>query len=95
MLGLNGRSVLLSKEGFQRMHSIDGVSGLGWYSSVFRSFSGTESGGVDDGYLSDVFISNTDDIGIIVLTNINHENAWFACKAIELALLNKYSRISE
>ena len=82
-------------ESFERMHSIDGLSGLGWYSSVFPSFPGTEVGGVDDGYLSEAFISKTDDIGIVILTNINDENAWMACKAVELALLNKYAKASE
>jgi CubicO group peptidase (beta-lactamase class C family) len=91
MLGLGGSSLLLSKEGFQQMHDIQGSTGLGWYSSVFENYSGTEIGGVGDGYMTEVFISDTDDIGIVVLANLNDENTWIACKAIELALLKKYA----
>lgn len=90
MLGLNGRSLLLSQEGFQQMHRIEDASGLGWYASVFDSYTGTEIGGIGDGYLTEIFISDTEDIGIVVLANFNDENTWLACKAVELALLKKY-----
>ena len=63
---------------------------MGWYESVFSSYAGTEAGGTDDGYRSEIFISEDDSIGITVLTNINDRNDWIACKTIELALLRKY-----
>lgn len=90
LLGLNGRSTLLSKNGFIAMHEIKGLCGLGWYNSVIDSYPGTEVGGRDDGYRSEIFISDEHNIGITILTNINDQNDWFACKVIELALLKKY-----
>jgi len=92
LLGLNGRSQLLSKEGFEKTHEIEESCGMGWYASVFDSYPGTEVGGVGDGYISEVFISGTEDLCIVVLANINDENSWIACKVIELALLNQYAK---
>jgi CubicO group peptidase (beta-lactamase class C family) len=93
LLGLTGRSRLLSETGYREMHTIEGVCGLGWYESVFSSYAGTEAGGTDDGYRSEIFISEGDSIGITVLTNINDRNDWIACKTIELALLRKYGTV--
>jgi CubicO group peptidase (beta-lactamase class C family) len=90
LLGLKGKSKLLSKSGFIEMHKIEGLSGLGWYESVFDSYPGTEVGGRDDGYRSEIFISGEHLYGITILTNINDKNDWFACKIIEIALLKKY-----
>ncbi len=88
--GLSGNSILLSQNGFETMHKVEGFCGLGWFNSVFPSFPGTEAGGTDDGYRSEIFISTELNISITVLTNINDQNDWLACKTIELALLRKY-----
>jgi CubicO group peptidase (beta-lactamase class C family) len=90
MLGLMGRSKLLSQNGFISMHKIEDLCGLGWYESIFKSYPGTEVGGTDDGYRSEIFISKENHVGITVLTNINDMNDWIACKVVELALLNKH-----
>ncbi len=90
LLGLNGKSKLLQRESFEIMHKIDGVCGLGWYNSVFPTYKGSEVGGTDDGYRSEIFISTQKDIGVTILTNINDRNDWIACKTIELAMLRKY-----
>ncbi|RLD25471.1 MAG: hypothetical protein DRI75_13305 [Bacteroidetes bacterium] len=90
LLGLKGKSKLLKRESFEIMHKIEGVCGLGWYNSVFPTYKGSEVGGTDDGYRSEIFISTQKNIGVTILTNINDRNDWIACKTIKLAMLRKY-----
>jgi len=88
--GLSGKSKLLTIENFKLMHKIDGACGLGWYNSLLPSYPGSEVGGTDDGYRSEIFLPAQKDIGISILMNLNHRNEWLVGKAIELAILKRY-----
>jgi len=88
--GLTGRSKLLRIENFKLLHKIDGECGLGWYNSLLPSFRGSEVGGTDDGYRSEIFITTQKDIGISILINLNDKNDWIVMKTIELAILRRY-----
>jgi CubicO group peptidase (beta-lactamase class C family) len=90
--GLDGRSARLSQNGFKQMHQADGSYGLGWFPSEFESYGGSVHDGSDDGYYSKIFVSNTHDIAVVVLTNIDDSKAWKACNIITLALLQRYLR---
>jgi CubicO group peptidase (beta-lactamase class C family) len=88
--GLAGRVESLSASSFNGLHRVEGIYGRGWFSSEFDSFRGSVHDGSDDGYYSKIFVSEDLDLGIVVLTNIDDENAWRACNVVTYLLLKKY-----
>jgi CubicO group peptidase (beta-lactamase class C family) len=91
LAGLNGQSEFLSVKQFQEMHRISVLHGHGWFASEYKAYPGSVHDGSDDGYYSKIFISQELDLGIVVLTNIDDENAWRACNLITYVLLRKYT----
>jgi CubicO group peptidase (beta-lactamase class C family) len=87
--GLNGNIDYLPVKSFEEMHRINVLSGHGWFASEFSRFSGSVHDGSDDGYYSKIFISKQLHLGIVVLTNIDDENAWMACNLVTYVLLLK------
>jgi len=63
--GLSGKSKLLTIEKIEQMHKIDGACGLGWFTSLLPSYAGSEVGGTDDGYRSEIFITTRKDVSIL------------------------------
>jgi CubicO group peptidase (beta-lactamase class C family) len=88
--GLGGQTKVLSQEYFELMHKPIGFYGLGWISSEYPSYRGSVHDGSDSGYYSKIFLSAPLNIGIVILMNLDHENAWRASNYITLTLLDHY-----
>jgi CubicO group peptidase (beta-lactamase class C family) len=88
--GLAGRVERLSEPSFRGLHRVKGLYGRGWFASEFPGFSGSVHDGSDDGYYSKIFVSEESNLGVVVLTNVDDENAWRACNVVSYWLLKKY-----
>ena len=88
--GLAGRVELLSAPSFRGLHRVKGLYGRGWFASEFASFNGSVHDGSDDGYYAKIFVSEESNLGIVVLTNVDDENAWRACNVVSYWLLKRY-----
>jgi CubicO group peptidase (beta-lactamase class C family) len=88
--GLAGRVELLSAPSFRGLHRVEGLYGRGWFASEFASFNGSVHDGSDDGYYAKIFVSEESNLGIVVLTNVDDENAWRACNVLSYWLLTRY-----